>query len=42
MFIFAIEQDIWVTRSNGLLKSPSIVRGYQLVTIISISMKGFT
>jgi hypothetical protein len=27
MFIFVIEQDIWVTRSNGLLKSRSIARG---------------
>jgi hypothetical protein len=31
MFIFSIEQDIWVTRSNMLLKSHSIARGYQIV-----------
>jgi hypothetical protein len=37
MFIFAIEQDIWVMRSNKLLKSRSIARGYQLVLFISLS-----
>jgi hypothetical protein len=33
IFIFAIEQDISVTRSNELLKSRSIARGYQLVLL---------
>jgi predicted metallopeptidase len=39
MFIFVIEQDIWVMRSNGILKSRSIARGYQ-TSMLYVSMLG--